>query len=92
MRVKDAILEVLRWKNVGDTISLIDMTQKVGDLLGKYVTDGTVSRYLRWFNEGKFDKDMVVRYEVVRHGRYRIIKKEDWKANLIKEYRESLFV
>lgn len=77
MRIRTAILTALENYKVGDKFSLIGLTEKVVFYRGKWTTDGTVSRYLRWFNEGNFDKyGVIFRWEVVRAGVYKITKKE----------------
>lgn len=72
MSIAKAIAEVIRFKDIGDEFSLIWLTEQVSALRGKWTTDGSVSRYLRWWNEGRFDHLLPFRWEVVRAGRYRI--------------------
>jgi len=80
MNVREAILEALKFKSEGDIFSLLDLTKQVSELLGRWITDGTISRYLRFFNEGFFDRHGIIfRYEVVKNGVYRIIQKENLK-------------
>jgi len=80
MNVREAILEALKFKSEGDIFSLLDLTRQVSEIRKKWTTDGTVSRYLRFFNEGFFDKyGVVLRYDVVKNGVYRIIQKENLK-------------
>ena len=82
MTVREAILKALENYRVGDTFSLIGLTEKVEFYRNKWVTDGTVSRYLRWFNEGEFDHyGVIFRWEVVKAGVYRITRKEKVEVN-----------
>lgn len=82
MTVREAILKALESYKIGDVFSLLSLTEKVEFYRGKWVTDGTVSRYLRWFNEGVFDRyGIIFRWKVIKPGVYRIIRKEKLEKN-----------
>jgi len=77
MTVDEAIMEVVKKMEPGDTFSLLWLTEQVKKIRGHIVTDGTVSRILRYFNEGRYDNkpySVSFRYEVVRKGVYRITR------------------
>ena len=55
-----------------DMFSLIRLTEFVCEYRGKWVTDGSVSRELRRFNEETPHLGWVLKWEVVKGGVYRI--------------------
>lgn len=74
MSIAKAIGMALDGKRVGDTFSIIALAEKVTFYRGKWTTDGSVSRYLRWWNQGVYDHILVLRWEVVSPGVCRIME------------------
>jgi hypothetical protein len=93
MTICEAIIEAIKGYGNGDTFSLIELTELIGYIRGKLTTDGSVSRRLREFNSGKYDKlGHILRWQVERGGVYKIVQNSPISEVIYPFPKERLFL